>query len=98
MTSQIQSRLNWTDGPTMIQSGLGPAIVLAVDAVLRDVMVVADVELAETVLHDAGRLEQDLVELLIPLPGNGNRALTEIRRGRQFTYGMGVRYRRGDAL
>ena len=82
----------------MIQSGLGPAIVLAVDAVLRDVMVVADVELAATVLRDAGRLEQDLVELLIPLPGNGNRALTEIRRGRQFTYGMGVRYRRGDAL
>lgn len=49
----------------MIQSGLGPAVVLAVDAVLRDAMVVADVELAETVLHDAGRLEQDLVELLI---------------------------------
>ena len=49
----------------MIQSGLGPAIVLAVDAVLRDVIVVADAGLAETVLHDAGRLEQDLVELLI---------------------------------
>ncbi|WP_168711561.1 hypothetical protein [Sphingomonas sp. PAMC26645] len=73
MTSQIQSRLNWTGGPTMIQSGLGPAIVLAVDAVLRDVMVVANVELAETVLHDAGRLEQDLVELLISLPCSGNR-------------------------
>jgi hypothetical protein len=78
----------------MIQSGLRPAIVLAVDAVLRDVMVVADVKLAETVLHDAGRLDQDLVELLISLPGSGNRGLTEIRRGRQFTYGMGVRYRR----
>ena len=73
MTSQIQSRLNRTGGPTIIQSGLGPAIVLAVDAVLRDVIVVADAGLAETVLHDAGRLEQDLVELLIPLPGNGNR-------------------------
>jgi hypothetical protein len=34
---------------------------------------VADVGLAETVLHDAGQLEQDLVELLISLPGNGNR-------------------------
>ena len=73
MTSQIQSRLNWTGGPTLIQSGLWPAIVLAVDAVLRDVMVVADVGLAETVLHDAGQLEQDLVELLISLPGSGNR-------------------------
>ena len=43
----------------------------AVDAVLQIGMIIAHVELAETILHHAGQLQHDLVELLVVSAGQG---------------------------